>query len=65
MVVGKSTVSELDAVTVVASDGVTATYVYIGDADTDGSWRISVSTTNLIFDRRESGAWVEKGAFTA
>ncbi len=39
------------------------TYIYLGDSGTDGSWRIGVSTTNLVFERRESAAWVEKGAF--
>lgn len=35
---------------------------YFGDRNTDGSWRIRVNGNNLVFERRESGAWVEKSA---
>lgn len=38
---------------------------YFGDENTDGSWRITVSGTNLLVERRESGVWVEKSAFLA
>lgn len=41
-----------------------ASYYYIGDPDTDGSWRIMVSSDNLTFQRRELGVWVEKSAVT-
>ena len=34
--------------------------VYIGDPDTDGSWRINVNGTDLEFQRRESGSWTTK-----
>jgi len=37
---------------------------YFGDPDTNGSWRIRHDGTELKFERRESGSWVEKGAFT-
>jgi len=36
----------------------------IGDPDTDGSWRIVVDGTALAVQKRESGVWVEKGAYT-
>lgn len=37
----------------------------IGDGGTDGSWRIRIVGTDLVFDRRESGSWIPKGDFTA
>jgi hypothetical protein len=37
---------------------------YFGDPDTDGSWRITRSGSNLIFQRRESGTWVTKDTMT-
>lgn len=37
----------------------------IGDPSSDGAWRIVKSSTDLSIQRRESGVWVEKGAFTA
>jgi hypothetical protein len=39
--------------------------IYLGDSTTDGSWRISVSGTTLLVQRRESSAWVTKWTFTA
>jgi hypothetical protein len=44
---------------------VAAGTIYLGDSETDGSWRISRSGTDLHFDRRESGSWVNKGSHTA
>jgi len=38
---------------------------YLGDPDTDGSWRITVDGNDLHSDRRESGVWVTKGGFLA
>lgn len=43
-----------------SSDGI----IYLGDPNTDGTWRIRVSGTAFVVERRESSAWVEKGAFT-
>lgn len=40
-------------------------YFYLGDATTDGSWRFYINAGDLVFEKRESGSWVEKGAFTA
>jgi len=37
----------------------------IGDPNEDGSWRIVVDGTALAVQKRESGVWVEKGAFFA
>lgn len=39
--------------------------IYIGDPNTNGSWRFTVIGNNLIVERRESGVWVEKSAFLA
>ena len=39
------------------------TYFYLGNATTDGSWRFYVSSTALVFERRVSGTWTEKGRF--
>lgn len=36
-----------------------------GDITTDGTWRTMRSGNDLVFQRRESGSWVEKGRFTA
>jgi hypothetical protein len=44
--------------------GLTSAF-YIGDSTTDGSWRFIISGTDLLFQRRESGAWVDKGIMTA
>lgn len=33
---------------------------YLGDSGTDGSWRITRSGDNLVFQQREGGAWVTK-----
>lgn len=35
----------------------TATYFYIGDESTDGSWRIYADSGALKFEKRISGAW--------
>jgi len=46
------------------SSGVGADPIYIGDKDTDGSWKMTVVGNNLVVFRRESSVWVEKSAFT-
>lgn len=51
--------SELTAISQAAADGVT----YLGDKETDGSWRLMISGSSLLFQRRESSAWVTKGSF--
>lgn len=38
---------------------------YIGDADTDGSWRYMISGDNLVYQRRESGVWETKQTILA
>lgn len=42
-----------------------ASYFYLGDSVTNGSWRIGRSGNNLVFERRESGSWVTKNTITA
>jgi hypothetical protein len=42
-----------------------ANYMYVGDPTTDGSWRFSISGSDLIFQRRESSSWVTKSTITA
>lgn len=37
---------------------------YLGDQTTDGSWRIIISGSNLLIQRRESSAWVTKDTIT-
>ena len=38
--------------------------VYLGDANTNNSWRMIRSGNNLVFQRRETGSWVTKGTYT-
>jgi hypothetical protein len=38
--------------------------LYFGETDVDGSWRIVRSGDDLVFERRESSSWVEKGAMS-
>ncbi len=33
---------------------------HLGDPNADGSWRITVSGTDLLVQRRESGSWTTK-----
>ena len=39
--------------------------VYLGDKSTDGSWRMVRSGNDIIWERRETGSWVQKGSFVA
>lgn len=41
----------------------TSQVVYLGPSGTDGSWRLRVSGTSLLVERRESSSWVEKGSY--
>jgi hypothetical protein len=43
------------------SDAVT----YIGDKNTDGSWRYRINGTDLVHERRESSIWVTKQTINA
>ena len=38
---------------------------YIGDSATDGSWRARLNGADMVFEKREVGAWNQKGTFTA
>jgi hypothetical protein len=40
-------------------------HIYIGDKNTNGSWRIRIDGNDLVNERRESGIWTEKGRATA
>jgi hypothetical protein len=40
-----------------------ANAVYMGNPNTDGSWRLIPVGSNLSVQKRESGTWVEKGQF--
>ena len=37
---------------------------YFGDESTNGSWRLIIVGNDLSIQKRESGVWVEKSAFT-
>lgn len=44
---------------------VVSTYQYMGPPAEDGSWRFYVNSTgDLVFEKRISGTWIEKGRFT-
>jgi hypothetical protein len=56
-----------DITTIEITDGGSGgggSWIYLGDKDTDGSWRIGVSGTDLNMERREGGVWVPKAAST-
>jgi hypothetical protein len=42
-----------------------ATALDFGDPTVDGSWRLTRSGNNFVFERRESGVWVTKQTITA
>ena len=42
-----------------------AGWIYFGNKDTDGTWRIGRSGTAWNMERRESGTYTKKGAITA
>ena len=33
--------------------------------DSDNSWRVRINAGNLVFEKKESGTWNQKGSFTA
>ena len=37
----------------------------LGDPTVDGSWKLVISGTSLLVQRREGGSWVTKGSFSA
>lgn len=39
-------------------------WIYFGPNATDGTWRMGEDGGHLVFQRRESGNWIEKGAVT-
>lgn len=32
-------------------------YIYLGDSDTNGTWRIGRDTTKFVIERRVTGSW--------
>jgi hypothetical protein len=38
-------------------------YLYFGDDNTDGSWRMRISGSNFIVEKRVSGVWIISGTF--
>jgi sporulation protein YlmC with PRC-barrel domain len=40
-------------------------YFYAGSPTVDGSWRWFISGTDLVYERREGGSWIQKGAIAA
>lgn len=38
--------------------------VYLADENTDGTWRMRQVGADLIFERREGGVYIQKGAMT-
>ncbi len=37
-------------------------YLYLGPPNQDNSWRVFVNGSNLAFERRESGSWIDRGS---
>ena len=46
-----------DITTVQIGSGTTGNFLYFGDADTDGSWRIGKSGADYVLEHRDSGVW--------
>ncbi len=38
---------------------------YVGDKTSDGSWRMRVNGADIVWEKRETGTWNQKGSFTA
>jgi hypothetical protein len=38
-------------------------YIYFGDVNTNGSWRMSISGATFIIEKRVGGVWVVSGTF--
>ena len=51
-----------DIITVELTGGAGGAVIYFGDKNTDGTWRIVVSGTDLNIEKRESGTYVAKSA---
>jgi len=57
---------QLPDITVTSTGNIELEYgsKYFGNPGQDGSWRMRISDTgDLVVEKRESGAWVEKGAY--
>jgi hypothetical protein len=53
-----------DAEVVAAITSALSGIFYLGSSGSDGTWRLRVSGTDLLIERRESGSYVTKGKFT-
>ena len=38
-------------------------YLYFGNVNTDGSWRMRISGATFIIEKRVGGVWVTSGTF--
>ena len=38
-------------------------YIYFGDVNTNGSWRMRISGATFIIEKRVGGVWVTSGTF--
>ena len=63
----KLLIQDITTITVVESPPGTGNWIYFGDPNTDGTWRIGRPPGETAWDmqRRESGTYVAKGAATA
>ena len=52
--------STVSATKVTGSNFQTDGYIYFGNPNTNGTWRMKPSTEGLLFECRESGVWIEK-----
>ena len=39
--------------------------IYIGDPDSNDSYRLKIDSGNFVFEKREGGSWVNKGTILA
>lgn len=56
-----STPQDIDTFADVVFNSLEVDALYIGDQDTNGSWRFVTDGDNLNFEKRELGVWVRKG----
>ena len=62
----KRLLSDITTIQVGGGSGIeVGDWIYFGDKDTDGSWRIGREDNNWVGQRRESGVWTpSKAKFT-
>jgi hypothetical protein len=61
------TISEKTTDNGVAVDGVVLkdTTIFLGDPDTDGTWKVTLSGGDLVFSKRETGSYSDKATIAA